>query len=160
MDLIKRLGEGNTAHPLDQDTLVKQRPNHFFHKKWRPLCFLQYELFEWLQRSGGDSPVCFVQEHGQEFFGLFHTQRIESELAVIGLAAPRMPILRAIVRQQDHLRGGQALTQVIQKGLRTLVQPLQVLKNQHDRLGEAFTHQEPFDGVKGALLADVGVHLL
>ena len=160
MDLIEWPGKGEATHAVDQDTVVKQRPDHFLHEKGRALCFLQDELFEGLERSGRNRPICFVKKRGQELFGIFQTQRVKSELAVVGLTSPLVSVFRSVVDQQQHRRGGQALTQAIEKGLRAFVQPLQVLKNQHYRLSETLTHKESFNNIEGALLADVGVHLL
>ena len=64
----------------------------------------------------------------QKFFRLLSSQRREPELRVIRLLPPLMPILRAVVGQEQKLGAGHTLTEHIQKALRLPVDPVQSSK--------------------------------
>ncbi len=59
-----------------------------------------------------------------------------------------MPILGAVVHQQQDARARKALNQGIQQSLRLAVDPVQVLEYQHDRLIQALAEQEAPDSVQ------------
>ena len=66
---------------------------------------------------------------------LLRPQRIEPQLGVIGLAAPGVLILGAVIHQQQEARGGDPLAQQRQPGLGLAVQPVQVFTEQEQRAG-------------------------
>jgi hypothetical protein len=55
-------------------------------------------------------------------------------LRVIGLAAPAVLILGAIIDQEEEPGGRQALNQAVQEGLRLGIDPVQVLEDDEQRL--------------------------
>ena len=64
-----------------------------------------------------------------DFGGTRGGQRIEPQLRVVGLAAPAVLILGAIVDQEQDLGRGQTLNQAIEQDLRLAVDPVQILKD-------------------------------
>jgi hypothetical protein len=57
-------------------------------------------------------------------------ERVESELRVEGFAAPAVLILGAVINQQQHPGGRQAVDQRIEHGLRLAIDPVQVFEDQ------------------------------
>ena len=64
-----------------------------------------------------------------------------------------MLVLGAIIDQQEEPRGRQALDQTVQQCLRLGIDPMQILKDQYERLDLAFTQQHALQGVERALAA-------
>ena len=80
-------------------------------------------------------------------------ERIDAELAVVGLAAPAVRVLGPVVDEQEDPRGRQALDQGVEQRLGLAVDPVEVLEDQQQRLHLALAQQQPLDGVEGALAA-------
>ena len=93
------------------------------------------------------------QQGLQQLLGARRGQRVEPQLRVVGLAAPAVLVLRAIVDQQQQAGRGQALDQAVEQGLRLGVDPVQILKDQQQRLHLAFAQQHALEGLEGALAA-------
>src|SRR5262249_39100308 len=74
------------------------------------------------------------EQRVQDFLGAGWLQRIEAELCVIRLTAPAVLVLRAIVDQEQETRGRQVLDQAVEQGLCLGVDPVQILKDQEQRL--------------------------
>ena len=91
------------------------------------------------------------QQGLQELVGTGGRQRVEPQLRVVGLAAPAVLVLRAIVDQQQQAGRGQALDQAVEQGLRLGVDPVQVFKDQQQRLHLAFAQQHALEAVERAL---------
>ena len=72
-------------------------------------------------------------------------------LRVVRLAAPAVLVLRAVVDQQQELGRGQALDQAVEEGLGLGIDPVQVLKDQQQRLHLAFAQQQALEPVERAL---------
>ena len=85
--------------------------------------------------------------------GALRGQGVEPELGVVGLAAPAVLVLGAVVDEQEHAGGGQALDQAVEHGLGLGIDPVQVLEDQQQRLHLTLAQQQPLDGVEGALAA-------
>ena len=95
-----------------------------------------------------------VPEQGlQELLGAHGRQRVQPQLRVIGLAAPAVLVLRAIVDQQQEAGGRQALDQAIEQGLRLRINPVQILEDQQQRLLLALAQEHALEGVERALAA-------
>ena len=80
-------------------------------------------------------------------------QRVEPQLRVVGLAAPAVLVLGPIIDQQQQPGRGQALDQAVEQGLRLGIDPVQVLKDQQQRLHLAFAQQHALEGLERALAA-------
>jgi hypothetical protein len=84
-------------------------------------------------------------------------QRVESQLGVVGFLAPAVLVLRAVVDQQEHTGGGQALHQAIEEHLGLGVDPVEVLEDEQEGLYLALSQQHMLKGLQGALTALRGI---
>src|SRR5262249_55555971 len=87
------------------------------------------------------------QHARQELVGSLLRERIETELAIVALAAPPVLVLRPVVDEQQEPRGGQAVDQAIQHRLGLVVDPLEVLDDQEEWLQLALPQQEALDSL-------------
>jgi hypothetical protein len=62
-------------------------------------------------------------------------------------------VLGAVVDEQEHAGGGQAVDQAVEDRLRLGVDPVQVLEDQEQRLHLALAQQLALDGLESALTA-------
>ena len=62
-----------------------------------------------------------------------------------------MPVLGAIVDQQQYRAFAMRVGQQVEQRLRLLVDPVQVLEDHDQRLIQAFTHDDALDRVERAL---------
>ncbi len=62
-----------------------------------------------------------------------------------------MPVLRAVVDEQQEPGRRQALDQAVERGLRLRVDPVEVFDDDQERLDLALPQEEPLQGVDGAL---------
>src|SRR5262249_13005259 len=76
------------------------------------------------------------------------------------LLPPLLPILGAIVGQQENAGTGDTLNQGIEEALGLSVDPVQVLKDKDQRLIEALPEEKLFEGLKGPPPPNLRVHLL
>jgi hypothetical protein len=93
------------------------------------------------------------EEHIEQLVGALRWQGIQPELAVIGLTAPGMAVLGAIVDEDQKAHCRQALDRSVQQSLRLAINPMQVLKDQDDGLLARFSQQQLPKRVKGAVAA-------
>ena len=125
-----------------------------------PSVFVQNEL---LEAGGATVPVTsplVAQQKGQEILPLPLCQWREPELGVIRLLPPLLAIFRPIVHQQQNPGTGHTLTQGIEKSLRLTVDPMQVFKDQDQRLIETLTQEQPLERLERPPPANLRVHLL
>ena len=61
-----------------------------------------------------------------------------------------MPILRAVVDEQQDATGRHALDQAVEQRLGLAVDPVQILEDQGERLPLAFTHEQRLEAVQSA----------
>src|SRR4029453_3234533 len=71
--------------------------------------------------------------------------------AVVGLAAPGVPVLGTVVDEEQEARRGQALDEAIEQGLRLAVDPVQVLEDHHPSRDFALAQQQALDRVERLL---------
>ena len=90
---------------------------------------------------------------------LVRRQRVEPELGVEGFAAPAVLVLGAVVDQQEHPGGRQALDQQIEHGLRLGVDPVQVFEDQEQGLHLALAQEDALQRLQGAAPPLQGVQL-
>ena len=89
----------------------------------------------------------------QELVGAGRRQRVEPQLRVVGLAAPAVLVLGAVVDQEQQPGGRQTLDQAVEQRLRLGIDPVQVFEDQEQRLHLAFAQQQALERVEGALAA-------
>ena len=102
---------------------------------------------EWLQAG------LVSHQRLQELLGVLGGQGVELELGVISLVPPAMPVLGAVVDEEEHAGGRQALHHAVEEGLGLGVEPVQVLEQPQHGLYLALPHEQAFDGVQDALAA-------
>ena len=96
----------------------------------------------------------------EEFVSSLGGERVQSHLRVVGLAAPPVLVLRAIVDQQQEPGGGQALDEAVEACLRLGIDPVQVFEDDEQWLPLARPQQKPLERLQGALAALWGVEPL
>ena len=138
-------GDRPPARPPDPG--LHQRPHALLQEEGIALGALDQELLE--RRQAGVVP----QQGLEEFVGARRRQRVEPQLRVVGLAAPAVLVLRAVVDQEEDAGGGQALDQAVEQGLGLGVDPVQVFEDQEQGLHLAFAQQHPLERLEGALAA-------
>ena len=102
-------------------------------------------------RLSGARLGSFPEQGLQELVGARRRQRVKPQLGVVGLAAPAMLVLRPVVDQQQEPGGRQALDQAVEQGLGLGIDPVQVFKDQQQRLHLAFAQQQALEAVERAL---------
>ena len=140
-------GQAIGPRVADQHLRFHQGAHALLQEEGVPLGALDQALFERLQTG------IVPQEALEQGLGTRRRQRVEPELGVVGLLAPAVLILGAVVDQQEHVGGGQALHQAIEERLGLGVDPVEVLEDQQEGLHLALPQQQAFEGVQGALAA-------
>ena len=129
-------GQGRRLHQ-GPHTLLEEEGIRF-----RPL---DQELLERAEGRVG------AEERIEQLVGALGRQGIDPELAVVGLAAPGVLVLGAVVDEEQEARRGQALDEAIEQGLGLAVDPVQVLEDHHQRLDLALAQQQALDRVERLL---------
>ena len=80
---------------------------------------------------------------------------VEPHLCIVRLTAPAVLVLRAVVDQQQHAHRGQALDQAIQQGLGLGIDPVQIFKDEQQRLLR-LAQQQMLEGVERTLPSRCG----
>src|SRR5262249_5806505 len=93
------------------------------------------------------------QQRLQELVSTRRGQGVQAELRIVGLAAPAVLILRAVVDQEQELSRGQALDQTVEQDLRLGIDPVQVREHQEQRLHLTFAQQHALERCERALAA-------
>ena len=94
-----------------------------------------------------------AREPVQQGLGALGRQGVEPELGVVGLAAPAMRVLGAVVHEQEHPGRRQALDQTVEERLGLAVDPVEVLEDDEQRLDLALAQQQTLDRLEGPLTA-------
>src|SRR5262249_39307111 len=87
----------------------------------------------------------------EKFLGTRRRQGVESQLPIVGLAAPEVLVLRPVVDEHQHRRCRYALDELLQHILRLAVDPVQVLEDHDEWLYVALGEQQALHCVEGAL---------
>ena len=99
----------------------------------------------------GSRPGVVPQQGLEELFSALWGQRVKPELGVVGLAAPGVLVLRAIIDEQEEAGRRQALDQAIEQRLCLRIDPVQVLEHQQQRLHLTLAQQDALERLEGAL---------
>ena len=105
----------------------------------------------------GVSAGVVPQEGLEQRLGARVGEGVEPQLGVVRFTAPAVLILGAVVDQQQHPRGRQALDQLIEHGLRLGVDPVQVFEDQQQGLHLTFAQQDALQRLQGAAAPLQGV---
>ena len=147
LDRRERLRQAIGAPLADQHLRLHQGADALLQEEGVALGALDQALLERLQAG-------IVPQQGlQQCLGARRGQRVEPELGVVGLAAPAVLVLGAVVDQQEQTGGGQALDQAVEERLGLGVDPVQVLEDQEQRLHLALAQQQALERLQGALAA-------
>jgi hypothetical protein len=82
-----------------------------------------------------------AEQQTEQLAGARLWQSIEAGLAVVGLAAPAVVILRTVVHQKQEASGGQTLDQAIEHGLGLAVDPVKILDDKTEGPALALSEQ-------------------
>jgi hypothetical protein len=69
-------------------------------------------------------------------------------------------VLGPVVDHEEHARGGQALHEAVEEGLRLAVHPVEILEDDEERLHLALAQEQALEGVEGAATALARIRLL
>jgi hypothetical protein len=86
----------------------------------------------------------------QQRLGEARGQRLQRHLRVVAPAGPVVLGLGPRADQAQDPRGGQALDQPVQQGLRLRIDPVQVLQHEAERLGVTLPQEEAPQELEGA----------
>jgi hypothetical protein len=123
-------GPGEPVGPAlaGQGRRLHQGPHTLFEEegiRFRPL----YQQL--LERAEGRVRA---EERIEQLVSALGWQRIDPDLAVVGLAAPGVLVLGAVVDEEHEARGGQALDEAVEQALGLAIDPVQVLEDHRQRL--------------------------
>ena len=139
-----------------QYALLTQLLHDLFHEERRAFGLLKNELL--LEVAAASRHVPSSTSRNSSASAL--AKRRKPQLRVIRLLPPLMAILGTIVHQQQDLGRGHALTEHVRKPLRLAIDPVQVLKDQDQRLIETLPQEELLERLKGPSAPNLRVHLL
>ena len=89
-----------------------------------------------------------LPEHRAQHLGrALRPQRLEAELGVVGLVAPGVLVLRAVVEEDEDRRRGQARDEAVDDGLALRVHPVEILEGEDDRPRLALAQEDRLDRV-------------
>ena len=118
-----------------QGAFVEQRLNRLLHEERRASGGLDDELLERQQAVG------LSKHRRQHLIGIVMAESVKPQRLRVGLVAPTKLILRPEVDQQQEPRIGHLLDQQIEERLALVVQPMQILNDQHQGLARGFGQQ-------------------
>ena len=134
-----------------EDPGLDQGADALLQKEGIPLGPLDQDRFD-PRRAG-----VVAEEAIEQLAGARRRQRVETELGVVGLAAPAMLVLGAIVDQQEDAGARETLHQAVEERLRLAIDPVKVLEDEEQRLHLALTEQQALDGLERSLAALRGI---
>ena len=143
--LLDGPGEPVGAALAGQGRRLHQGPHALLEEEGIRLRPLDQELLERAERR------VRAEERIEQLVGALGRQGIDPELAVVGLAAPGVLVLGAVVDEEQEARRGQALDEAVEQGLGLAVDPVQVLEDHHQRLDLALAQQQALDRVERLL---------
>src|SRR5215813_6423618 len=101
-----------------------------------------------------------AQQSIEKLLRLGSPRSAEPQLGVVRLLSPLLPILGAIVGQQQNAGTGHTLAQGIEEALGLRVDPVQVLKDEDKGLVKTLAQKELLESIKRSLPPNLRIHLL
>src|SRR5215471_13329761 len=96
----------------------------------------------------------------QQFSRACGLQWINANLSVIGFVRPVMTITGSIIDEEQNSSHRQTFDQTIEESLRFIVNPMEVLKNDEQRLLETFTDQHSLERVESIPPLLLEIHIV
>ena len=143
--IFDRPGEPVGAALAGQGSRLHQRPHTLLEEEGIGFRPLDQKLLERAERR------VRAEERIEQRVGALGRQGIDPELAVVGLAAPGVPVLGAVIDEEHEARRAQAVDEAIEQGLGLAVDPVQILEDHHQRLDLALAQQQALDRVERLL---------
>ena len=81
-------------------------------------------------------------------------------MGVVRLLPPLMPVLRPVIGAQEKPGTGHTLAEGVKEALRLAINPVQVFKDQHQRLVQTLPQEQLLQRLEGSFPPDLRVHLL
>jgi hypothetical protein len=91
------------------------------------------------------------EERPQQLVGVLRGQWVEPQLAVVGLAAPRVLVIRPIVHEEKSPSGGETLDEPVEQRLGLGIDPVKILEDDEDRLDLTLAEEKAPDRVQGQM---------
>jgi hypothetical protein len=145
VDGLRSLHELVGATVAEEHSVVHEAPHALLEEEGVTLGPCEEERLERLEAH------IVSQEALQQLARLLGREGVEPELTVVGLPAPAVPVLGAVVDEQQEPGCRQALDQAVEDGLRLRVDPVEVLDDHEERLDLALPQEESLQGVDRAL---------
>ena len=148
----KRLDQLDRPLRSLQGAFVEQRLNRLLHEERGASGGLDDELLERQQAVG-------LSKHGrQHLIGIVMAESVKPQRLRVGLVTPTKLILRPEVDQQQQPRIGHLLDQQIEERLALVVQPMQILDDQHQGLSRGLGQQNANHSVERARPPELRIH--
>ena len=133
----KERAKAITAPLAGQSACLHERPHALLEEQGHTLRPLYQQALERIER------LVLPEQRAEQLVRALGRQRIEPELAVVGLAPPAVAVLRAIVDQEKEPRRRQALDQRVEEPLGLGIHPVEILEDQAERLDLTLAEEHP-----------------
>ena len=94
-----------------------------------------------------------AQEAGQQLLGAPGPERVDPDLAIVRLAAPRVLVFGTVIDREEQAGRRKALDQGVEERLGLGVDPLKILEHEQQRARLALAQEDPLDGGEGPAAA-------
>jgi hypothetical protein len=144
-------GQPVGSSPADERSGLDQGADALLQKERIPFGALDEE-------SSQRREARIAAEQGlEELPGTLGRQGVQAHLCVVGLAAPAVFVLRAVVHEEHQPRGREALDQAVEERLCLTVDPVEIFDDGEDRPILGLPQEEALECVQGALPTLSGV---
>ena len=123
-------GAGRAIRPrlADEELRLGQTPHALLEEERVALRARDQEPFEVTELRIGP------HERLEKFLGTLARQGVDTQLRVVGLTSPGLPVLGAVIHDQQQPRRSQAVDQPVEHGLCLCIDPVKILDDQEQRL--------------------------
>src|SRR5262249_42876648 len=135
-----------------ESTFVEQRLYRFFHEERRSAGGLYDEFFQRQEIRR------FTQDRREHFLCRLVGESVQPHLLAVELASPAQRIFRPEADEKHESGVSHRLEETVEKGLAFLIQPVQVLDDQQERVAASLAEQHARDRVKRARSSKLRVH--
>ena len=122
---------------------LDERPNALFEEERVPLGGVDQESRQPTELGVADQRV-------KQFLRAPARQRVDPDLAIVRLAAPAVTVFGTVTDEQQYRSGRQAFDHALEDCLRLAVDPVEILHDENQRLGEALAKEQESYGFQCA----------